>query len=227
MWQALHEVAKDHGFTVLAVALDLPDPARPWIEAASPTYPCLIDREHRVADLYNMVNVPTAVWIDEQGRMVRPPETAGSTDAFRSMDRTTLTIPDAAMAERARVKTAYFDAVRDWALRGASSPYALDAKGVLARLDVPDPAIAEAHAHFRAGQVLRQEGRTDEANAQFAEATRLHPDSWAMWRQAAPKGANGIAGGPEFMKRVDALGERPYYAPVELAGMARSKPAES
>lgn len=224
MWQALHEAAKDHGFTVLAVALDEPDPARPWIEAASPIYPCLIDREHRVAELYNMVNVPTAVWIDEDGRMVRPPENAGSTDAFRKMDRTTLQVPDEALAERTRVKTAYFDAVRDWAVRGAASPYALDAEGVLARLKVPDASIAQAHAHFRLAQALLQEGRSDEAAGHFAAASRLHPDSWAIWRQAAPKGGNGIAGGPEFMKRVDALGDRPYYPPVELAAMpTRSK----
>jgi len=84
---------KDHGFTVLAVALDQPETARPWIEAAAATYPCLIDRDHHLADLYNMVNVPQAVWIDEEGRIVRPPETAGSMDAFRAMDRKTFTIP--------------------------------------------------------------------------------------------------------------------------------------
>jgi len=223
VWQALHEAAKDHGFTVLAVALDEPGPARAWIEAAAASYPCLIDREHRVADLFNMVNVPTAVWIDETGRMVRPPENAGSTDAFRKMDRATFEMPADVMAERARVKTAYFDAARDWAIRGAASPYALDAAAVLARLQVPDTSIAEAHAHFRLAQILVEEGRTDEANAHFAEASRLHPESWAMWRQAAPKGATGIAGGPEFMKRVDALGDRHYYPPVELGGTSREE----
>ena len=217
MWQALHEAAKDHGFTVLAVALDEREPARAWIEAASPSYPCLIDREHRVAELYNMVNVPTATWIDENGQMVRPPENAGSTDAWRRMDRTTLKIPDDALAERTRVKTAYFDAARDWAMRGAASPYALDEQGVLARLKVPDASIAEGHAHFRLAQALVEDSRGDEAKTHFAEASRLHPKSWAIWRQGAPKSANGIAGGPEFMKRVDALGDGYYYPPVELA----------
>ena len=104
-----------------------------------------------------------------------------------------------------------------WAVRGAASPYALDSATVIARLRVPDASISEAHARFRLGRMLLQDGRTEEAQAQFAEATRLHPDSWAIWRKALPKGANGIAGGPEFMKRVDALGDRPYYPPVELA----------
>ena len=44
--------------------------ARPWVEAANPTYVTLIDQSHRLSSLYNMVNVPQAVWIDEQGRVV-------------------------------------------------------------------------------------------------------------------------------------------------------------
>jgi AhpC/TSA family protein/tetratricopeptide repeat protein len=216
VWQSLYEATKDHGFTVLAIALDQPEAARPWIEVASPGYPCLIDRDHLTAELYNLVNVPQAVWIDEAGRMVRPPETAGSTDGFRAMDRKNFTMPQAALEERQRVKTAYLDAVRDWAVHGASSPYALDAKAVMARLILPDAAIAEAHAHFRLGQALLRDGQTAEAAAEFAEATRLHPDSWAMWRQTADKDARGLAVGEAFWQRVDALGDRPYYAPVAL-----------
>jgi hypothetical protein len=216
VWQALYEATKDHGFTVLAIALDQPEAARPWIEVASPGYTCLIDRDHLTAELYNLVNVPQAVWIDEAGRMVRPPETAGSTDGFRAMDRKNFTMPQAALEERQRVRTAYLDAVRDWAVRGASSPYALDAKAVMARLTVPDAAIAQAHAHFRLGQVLLRDGQTAEAAAEFAEATRLHPDSWAMWRQTADKDARGLAVGEAFWRRVDALGDRHYYAPVAL-----------
>ena len=216
VWQSLYEATKDHGFTVLAIALDQPEAARPWIEVASPGYPCLIDRDHLTAELYNLVNVPQAVWIDEAGRMVRPPETAGSTDGFRAMDRKNFRMPQAALEERQRVKTAYLDAVRDWAVHGASSPYALEAEAVMARLIVPDAAIAEAHAHFRLGQALLRDGQTAEAAAEFSEATRLHPDSWAMWRQTADKDARGLAVGEAFWRRVDALGDRPYYAPVAL-----------
>lgn len=216
MWQALYQATTDHPFTVLAVALDQRDAARPWIEAASPGYPCLIDSSHRVAELYNLVNVPQAIWIDENGRIVRPPETAGSTDTFRAMDRTTRTVPEDVLAEGKRVKAAYFEVVRDWAVRGAASPYALDSEAVMARLRVPDASIAEAHARFRLGQGLLQDGRTEEADAQFAQATRLHPDSWAIWRQSAPKDARGLASGEEFWKRVDALGDRPYYPPADL-----------
>ena len=59
MWQALYEELRDREFVVIAVALDKSvDDARPWIEKASPTYPVLIDTQHVLADLYNIVNVP-------------------------------------------------------------------------------------------------------------------------------------------------------------------------
>ena len=198
-------------FTVIAIALDHAEAARPWIEAAAPSYPCLIDRDHRVAELYHLVNVPQAVWIDAHGRIVRPPETAGSTDGFRRMDRTTFTMPEEALVERKQVKERYLAAIRDWAVRGAESPHALDAAGVAERLHMPDANVAEAHARFRLAQVLLQEGRDEEARVQSDEATRLHPDSWAMWRQSAGKDARGLASGAAFWARVDALGDRPYY----------------
>ena len=37
------------------------------------TYTVLIDEKHLVSKLYNMVNVPTGVWINEKGQH-RPPE---------------------------------------------------------------------------------------------------------------------------------------------------------
>jgi AhpC/TSA family len=217
VWQSLFDELKDHNFTVLAVALDHADAARPWIEAGKTTYPCLIDREHHVADLYNIVNVPQAVWIDEQGRIVRPPETAGSTDGFRKMDRKTGAVPDDVLAERNRVKALYISAVRDWVLHGPASVNALDETQAAAKLNVPDDTIAEAHARFRLGQHLLSQGQADEAHAQIAQATKLHPDSWAMWRQTAVRNERGFASGPEFWARVDALGNRAYYPQADIA----------
>jgi hypothetical protein len=124
VWQALYEELKDKNFIIISVAFDTGGiPAvKDWIrpasaqlpkelldimgwedrlsaKAATPTYPCLIDEKHLVAELYNMVNVPQAVWINEQGRIVRPVESAGSSDGFRTMDRTTWQMsPEAAAA---------------------------------------------------------------------------------------------------------------------------------
>src|SRR5687768_16658689 len=100
---------------IVAVAMDSrPDAARPWIEAATPTHVSVIDRHHRVAELYNMVNVPQAVWIDETGRIVRPTETAGAYEGFRKMDRATGKVPDDVAAITTGAKRTYVDAVRDW-----------------------------------------------------------------------------------------------------------------
>lgn len=56
-------------FVVMAIAMDTPEAARPYIESAKPTYISLIDRDHHVSALFNMVNVPEAVWIDERGHI--------------------------------------------------------------------------------------------------------------------------------------------------------------
>src|SRR5205807_8495552 len=78
----------------------------------------LTDTEHRRDDLYNRVNVPQAVWIDEKGAIVRPPETAGSTDHFRRMDLKTRTMSPEDQAARLAARQAYLDAVRAWVNTG-------------------------------------------------------------------------------------------------------------
>src|SRR6266478_3780989 len=82
----MYNELKDFGFTVITVALDKsPDDARPFIEAAAPQHPSLIDTEHQTADLYRITNVPTVIWIDEQGRIVRPNDTAFGSDTFKDL----------------------------------------------------------------------------------------------------------------------------------------------
>ena len=195
------------------------DAARPWIEAAKPSYPCVIDHDHRVAELYNMVNVPQAVWIDEIGHIVRPTESAGAHEGFRSMDRTTRKVPDEVAAITSRAKRTYVDAVRDWVIRGRSSVHVFGPEQATAHLTLPDESVARAHAHFRLGQHLLRRGQESAAQAEFEAARRLHPDSWNIWRQTAAVDARGLAAGPEFWARVDALGSRRYYAPVDMEGM--------
>lgn len=216
MWQSLVDELKDEAFTLVAVALDHAEAARPWVEAARPDYPCLIDENHQVAALYGFVNVPQAVWIDEAGTVVRPPESAGASDAFRHMNRQTGALPEALMAERLQTRQRYLDAVKDWVRRGPASAHALPAATAVERWPLPDAAEAEAHARFRLGQALRRQGREAQAQAQWARAAELHPSSWAIWRQAAPKNERGLAAGPAFWARVDALGDRPYYPPAQL-----------
>jgi len=203
----------------MAIAMDTPEAARPFIEAAKPEFVSLIDREHHVSALFNMVNVPESVWIDEQGFVVRPAENAGSYDGFRARNRETGEMPADAAEKTARAKRIYLDAVRDWAINGAASKFALSRDAARNQLRRPDSNSALAHAHFRLGNYLLRAARVDEAGRHFDEAKRLHPDSWNIWRQTAAKSEAGFAAGPDFYERVDALGDRRYYERVKIDGM--------
>src|SRR5204863_43812 len=78
VWQEVRRELHPQGVEVVTVALDVggADAAGAFIDAAAPDHPSLIDREHRLTDLLGIVNVPSGIWIDEDGVIVRPPETA-------------------------------------------------------------------------------------------------------------------------------------------------------
>jgi AhpC/TSA family/Tetratricopeptide repeat len=223
VWQALYEELNGKGFTVIAVALESRGAAtaRPWIEHAKPTYPCLIDADHSIARAYNMINVPQAVWIDESGRIVRPTETAGVTEGFRKMNPTTFEMPKKEMDEGAAARGRYLDSIRDWVANGSTSKFVLDAAEAKRRTPRFTDDIARAHATFRLGRYLVQHGRRDEGLKALEAATQLDPDSWSIWRQMADLDTIGKSGGPEFWARVRALGSKHYYAPVDMPGEPR------
>jgi hypothetical protein len=213
VWQALYTELAPKGFLPIAVAFDSAGnaAAEPWIKAANPTYPCIIDRRHIVAELFDMVNVPNAVWIDENGKIVRPSEPAGSSDAFRKMDHTTFAIPPDALAELQAKRSAYLDAIRDWVDKGAASKFALSEEEAVRRMHTPSDDHVRAAANFRLGEYLAEIGHPQDAQKYFAEAKRLRPESWNYKRQAWALEDPMKAGGPEFWTAVDALGEKKYY----------------
>src|SRR5436309_8715312 len=77
-WRKLREELHPQGLEVVTVALDTggAEAAGPWIDRARPTHPSLIDQAHLLDELLGIVNVPSGLWIDEQGMIVRPPEPA-------------------------------------------------------------------------------------------------------------------------------------------------------
>jgi hypothetical protein len=220
VWQALYEELADRNFMTIAVAMDSRegDPL-PWIAAAGPTYVTLIDREHRLAELYGMVNVPQAIWIDEHGRIVRPAETAGVYEGFRRMNRMTREMPEDVAQTMTRARTTYLDAIRDWVMRGAESEHALGPDQARAHLPALTEDMVVAQAMFRLGQFLIRSGESEEGGRWLAEASRRHPGSWCLWRQRAGVNEQGLAALPDFWERVDALGEQRYYARVDMPGM--------
>jgi hypothetical protein len=213
VWQALYSELAPQGFLPIAVAFDSAGKvaAEPWIKAANPTYPCVIDRRHIVAELFDMVNVPNAVWIDENGTIVRPSEPAGSSDAFRKMDHTNFSIPPDALDELQAKRNAYLNAIRDWVAKGPASKFALSESEAVRRMHTPSDDHVRAAANFRLGEYLAERGHPLDAQKYFAEAKRLRPESWNYKRQAWALEDPMKAGGPEFWAAVDALGDKKYY----------------
>ena len=184
--------------------------------AAMPTYVNLIDDKHIVAELYHITNVPMAVWIDEQGRIVRPAETAGASDGFRTMDRATFKM-DGAVADRGKAsRTEYVNALRDWVANGDRSAYALNPEETARRVEGPSENDALSSANFRLGLYLREQGYTADAMCYFVEARRLSPERWHYLRQTLEIEETGKGSGPEFFAAVDSLAERPFYRPPDL-----------
>jgi len=184
---------------VISVAVDRgPEAARPWIEAARPTHPSLIDARHRLADLYNMVNVPTVVWIDERGRIARPNDVAFGTDTFRRITG----------IEAAR----HQDALRAW-VRG-ELPVMPDER-VRALQSLPTDADQQARAEFGLGQWLWEAGRSDAAARHFVRAGELAPHDFMIRRGTMPiRGIDPM--GPQFRSMLEewtAAGHR-YYRPL-------------
>ena len=173
-----------------------------WIAAAKPEYTALIDDKHIVTHLYNMVNVPTAVWIDERGRIVRPNEVAYVDNRYKAMHGI-----DAAP---------YLDAIRDWVKNGNRSAYIMSEQQLQERLKPQSPDRATADAEFALGEYLYKEGKGADAIPHFKEAQRLAPDNWNYKRQAWALSDAEKDYGTTFMKEVQKLGGKPYYEPRKL-----------
>jgi tetratricopeptide (TPR) repeat protein len=184
--------------------------------AGIPQYPCLIDQKHIVGELYEFINVPMVVWIDEQGRVVRPAEPAGVSDGIRAMDPKTFQIPKEVIDEGKRLRRSYVDAIRDWVAKGDRSEFVLAPEEARRRAAGPDDTDALATANFRLGEYLFEKGHRDEALKYFAEARRLRPESWSFKRQTWELEQAGKASGPEFFAAVMALGDDHYYAPLKM-----------
>ena len=185
MWQALHAQLESAGVTVVTVALDLdPDKARPWIEAAAPTHPSLIDSEHRIDELFGISNVPMAVWIDEAGTIVRNAEAAALeaskyaaieiTDDFPEPIKAVLT----EMKQLPDVGEAYRAAIVDWAEHGADSRFALGPDEVVRRSQPRPVEHSRAAACFEIGRHLYEQGHGQAAITWWKQAHRLFPDNW-------------------------------------------------
>ena len=178
-----------------------------WITAASPEYTVLIDKEHLVTRLYNMVNVPTAVWINEKGRIVRPNEVAYVDNRYKGM--------------HGIEASEYLDAIRDWVAKGEKSPYVLNESELRQRLAPQNPEWALAAAEFGLAEYLYREGLGTAAIPHYKEAQRLNPENWNYKRQAWALSDAERDYGTNFMKEVQKLQGNPYYPPRRLTDVKK------
>ncbi len=193
MWQALRDELHPQGFELVTVGLDTlgAEGCRPFMEAAAPTHPALVDQHHLLARVFGVINIPSAVWIDEQGMIVRPAETAPAPPS--ETQRAFELPPDAPdrvkqmMQEAAKISAdpeAYHAALRDWVANGADSRFALTPEEVVARSRPRDANVALGHAHFELASALELDGHHQAAIEHFRKAHELVPDSWTFRRQA-------------------------------------------
>ena len=234
MWQELRNELAPRGAEVVTVALDSGgmDAARPFIEAASPDHPSLVDEAHVSAERFGFVNVPNAVWIDEDGIIVRPSHAAHvKHSTLRQIEVT----PDMGVLGEALTEIkkfnadpdAYRAAIADWLEHGGASRFALGPDEVVAASRPRPRAHAEAAAAFELAQHLHRQGHVDDAVGWFRRAHELHPENWTYKRQAwtfvtTPEGEpSDLFQGPNdvyetsWLDEVKRLGAETYYEPFD------------
>ena len=229
MWQELRTELHPQGLEIVTVALDTggAEAAGPWIDLAKPAHPALIDEAHLLDELLGIVNVPTGVWVDEEGTIVRPPEPAFPGRAVIAELPVPAEAPPriaAMMQEAAKIRiepARYLAALRDWVTNGARSRYALAPDEVVARSAPRPPDASRAAASFELGQHLHRAGDPEAAVPWFREAHRLQPDNWTYKRQAW-EFLDPIMQGPteqyegDWLSDVRKIGAANYYPPVDL-----------
>lgn len=201
-WQPIYEELRSKNFELISVAQDTAGEAAagPILDAAKVSYTALIDTQHRISSLYNFVNVPSAAWIDEEGRIVRINE--GTYAKMHKLGAMTIGTDD------------FTPALRDWVAKGDASKYVWTTEQVAANIRAKSSDEAKAEALFELGAYFY--GRKDQAKADlyWTQATALFPDSWNMHRQdwAVTDPANA---GRNWQQKRSRL-TKPYYRDLEL-----------
>jgi len=224
-----------HGFELLSVAMDAggADAARSF--AAGVDFPVVVDSAHLLGELFGVVNVPSGIWVDEHGVVVRPPETAyparpGSTKLDLDDPQVQAKLGDAAVTrlrmvlpELAKMQIdpdSYVTALRDWVTHGAASRFALSAEEVLERSRPRDADAARAAAAFALGERLHQAGEPAAAVCWWRESHRLQPDNWTYRRQAwtlvDPRQGPTEQYDGDWLSDVLREGAENYYEPLEM-----------
>jgi peroxiredoxin len=182
-WQVLADELADDGLSVIAVAVDeRAEDVREWV--AQVRFPVLLDRDHVIADRYDIRNVPTVIWIDEDDRIVRPNDVAFGSDQFKDFHGID--------------STPHHDALRRW-VAGGERPLD-DDDDVRAHQVLPTDDEQLARVHWRVAMFLYRAGRQDRANAHFDRAGELAPFDLTIRRSSLPLRGIDPFLSPEFIE---------------------------
>ena len=176
--------------------------------------------------------MPNAVWINEDGIIVRPSHPAHiQVSALRTME-----VPEGlgrlgeVLTEVKKIRTdplAYVDAIRDWVAHGPASRFALAPDQVIEGSRPRSTDDASAAAAFDLGQHLWRTGQHDAAVPWFRKAHELAPGNWTYKRQAwtfattKPGEPSDLLQGPNdlyegnWLDDVRKAGAENYYEPFE------------
>ncbi len=202
VWQSIYAELKDKNFEIISAAQDSGGEAAAGMifDAAGVTYTSIIDVRHTISSLYNLVNVPSAVWIDEEGTIVRIDEgTFAKEYKFGSME---------VGAE------GFSAALRDWVEKGRESVYSMSRREVASKIKPRTDQESLGEPAFKLGIYFQLNGDEDRANHYWEQAQRLNPESWNYHRQDwsfSPEEA-----GQNWRLKFQALGDQPYYAPLDF-----------
>jgi peroxiredoxin len=201
-WEPLYQKLKDSNLELISVAEDTAGEAAagPIFDKAKVSFTTIVDPDHKISSLFSFVNVPSAAWIDEEGRVVRINE--GTYAAKHKMGTFEFGSED------------YLPAVEDWVKNGANSKYAWSPEHVSKKIRPQTSEEAQAEALFKLGVYFYKQGDLKKAGRYWDEAAALYPDSWNINRQdwAITDAKAQIT---NWLKKVRAS-TKPYYEPLDL-----------
>lgn len=203
VWQSIYEELKSENFEIISVAQDTggEEAAGYIFDDANVSYTAIIDVNHQISSLYNLVNVPSGVWIDEQGKIMRINEGTYAKEHMNGAWGTNDYVP----------------IVRDWVKKGADSEYVWDRDKVRESIVQRTPEAERAQPAFRLGGYYFTNDNDEKAEQYWTMAQELDPTSWNYLRQDLLYEEGGSAG-PEWRARrekIEGAGGN-YYAPLEI-----------
>ena len=196
-WQAVADELGDHDFDVVGVAVDeSPELVEPFTDGIR--FPILLDSDRAFCETYGVVNVPTIIWVDDDGTIARPNIQAFSDDAWVEF--------------HGKPSGPHLDELRRWVMAGELP--AVDA-GAVRPTTTEDEQLARTE--FRLALELRRRDRPDAARRHFDRATELAPDDFTIWR-AALQLTGDDPFGPTFFERYEEWKQRTggYSYPGDL-----------